>query len=177
MRISEHNIRLVRSARYGTGVALLALLIALAILGGVAASRVQEGMLAQRRAAEQELLAIGREFRNAMISYANATPPGEPNLPHSLDDLLRDPRHPTIQRHLRKIYVDPITGDTQWGLMTLPNNGGIVGIYSLSTAAPIKTSQFDPEFAAFTGKTSYAEWIFAFSPGDVPTTGPRQRSR
>jgi hypothetical protein len=37
---------------------------------------------------------------------------------------------------------------------------GIIGIYSLSTAKPIKIGNFETQFLSFTDKTIYADWVF-----------------
>ncbi|WP_418119363.1 hypothetical protein [Variovorax sp. 350MFTsu5.1] len=79
--------------------------------------------------------------------------------PSSLEDLLKDERFPGIRRHLRKIFVDPMTGKAEWGLVQV--SGRIVGIHSLSTAVPIKQAGFESDEQAFTGAQSYAEWIFS----------------
>lgn len=142
------------------GFTYLGLLIFIAILAVTSAASVKVGALVQRRAAEEELLAIGHEMRIALISYANATPAGQMKQPTSLQDLLKDPRFPNPRRHLRRIYPDPITGTVDWGYLYAANGRGIIGIHSLSLATPIKLAQFDSEFAGFEGKTSYAEWLF-----------------
>jgi len=144
-----------------TGFAFLALLISIAIIGVVAAGTLQLGSILQRRAAEEELLAIGSEFRRALISYSSATSAGQPAAPPTLQALLKDPRYPNIRRHLRKLYFDPLTGNQQWGTVMSIDGKGIVGIYSLSTAAPIKIGNFETQFLSFTGKTSYKDWVFA----------------
>ena len=148
------------------GFAYLALLIALAIMGIAAAASIQLGSILQHREAEEQLLLIGKEFQSALISYANATPPGTSSAPATLEDLLKDPRYPMIRRHLRNIAIDPLTGKATWGTL-VGNNGtgnGIIGIMSLSTATPIKIANFDPDFHQFEGKTSYADWIFMIPP-------------
>ena len=142
------------------GFTFLGLLIIIAIIGLTSATALQVGALLQRRAAEQDLLAIGNEFRNALISYANATPPGQKHFPSSLQDLLKDPRYPNIRRHLRKLYADPLTGKSDWGTVMAPDGSGIIGVYSLSTATPIKIGHFDAPFQDFEGKRSYREWKF-----------------
>jgi type II secretory pathway pseudopilin PulG len=142
------------------GFAYLALLIAIAVIGAVAAGTLQLGAILQRRAAEEELLSIGSEFRRALISYASATPAGQPSAPPTLQALLKDPRYSNIRRHLRKLYVDPLTGSEQWGTVMSIDGKGIVGIYSLSAAVPIKIGNFETQFLSFTDKTSYADWVF-----------------
>jgi type II secretory pathway pseudopilin PulG len=142
------------------GFAYLALLISIAIIGVVAAGTLQLGSILQRRAAEEELLAIGSEFRRALISYSSATPAGQPAAPPTLQALLKDPRYPNMRRHLRKLYFDPLTGSQQWGTVMSIDGKGIVGIYSLSTAAPIKIGNFETQFLSFADKTSYKDWVF-----------------
>lgn len=147
------------------GFTYIGLLIFIAILALTAGSTLQVGVLLQRRVAEQDLLAIGMEFREALISYAKATPVGQDPLPRTFEDLLKDPRYPETQRHLRQVYIDPITGKSEWGIVKSPAGGGIAGVYSLSEAAPIKIGNFLPPFEAFNDKTHYRDWIFSGVPG------------
>lgn len=92
---------------------------------------------------EEQLLFVGHQFRNAFKSYAT-TGPGAGVYPNSLEDLLSDPRSPEIKRHLRKIYIDPMTGNNQWGLIKAPE-GGVMGVYSLSSKEPSKRANFPTE--------------------------------
>lgn len=142
------------------GFTYLGLLILVAIIGIASAATLQMGSILQRRAAEEELLEIGAEFRNALISYANATPVGQKRAPSSLQDLLKDPRYPNPRRHLRKLYADPLTGKEEWGLIEALDGSGIVGVYSLSEARPIKVGNFEAAYQGFEGKTSYRDWKF-----------------
>ena len=143
------------------GYTYLGLMLVIVIIGIASVATLKLGSVLQRQAAEEELLAIGAEFRDALLSYANTTPPGQARSPRVLEDLLKDPRYPRPRRHLRNLYVDPMTGKDTWGTVMAPDGTGIVGIYSLSSAAPLKIGNFDPEFQDFAGKTSYAQWIFA----------------
>lgn len=142
------------------GFTYVGLLILIAIIGIASAATMQVGSVLQRREAEQELLAIGSEFQNALISYANATPAGQLRAPKTLQDLIKDQRNPKPQRHLRKLYVDPITGKEEWGTVHSPDGAGIIGVYSLSEASPIKIGNFDVAFKGFEDKTSYRDWKF-----------------
>ncbi len=101
------------------GFTYLGLLILLAVLGLVGAAGLKMGTLMQRAAAEEELLEIGAQFQDALRSYAAATPPGQKTQPATLQDLLKDPRFPSPRRHLRKIFVDPVTGSAEWGIIYL----------------------------------------------------------
>jgi type II secretory pathway pseudopilin PulG len=155
-----------KSRRTGSdsGFTYLGLLILVGVIGMAAAATLQLGSVLQRRAAEEELLAIGMEFRNALISYANATPVGQTRAPRSLQDLLKDPRYPNPRRHLRKLYADPITGNEEWGTIDAVDGTGIIGIHSLSDAKPIQVDNFAAVFQHFAGKASYLDWIFMIDP-------------
>ena len=152
--------------RRNGGFTYLGLIILIAIIGIASAASLQMGSILERRAAEEALLDIGAEFRNALISYSAATPVGQATLPQSLQDLLKDDRYPSPRRHLRKLYADPMTGMEEWGAITTPSPGGagIVGVYSLSQSIPIKVGNFDVPFQDFQGKTSYRDWVFMAAP-------------
>ncbi|MBC3874901.1 type II secretion system protein [Undibacterium sp. LX15W] len=142
------------------GFTYIGLLILLALMGITTVAAIHLGFIMQRRSAEQELLEIGREYKNAFISYAIATPVGANRYPKSLEDLLLDPRYTQKKRHLRKIYIDPINDDNTWGLIKSPDGTGIIGVHSLSNAQPIKVGNFDDEFIQFADKRSYRDWVF-----------------
>jgi type II secretory pathway pseudopilin PulG len=154
----------MQGSGYGRGFTYIGLLILIAVIGVAATASVQLGVVLQRRAAEEQLLDIGMQFRNALISYANATPVGQKRAPSSLQDLLKDPRYPNPRRHLRKLDADPLTGKEEWGIVSWPDGSGIAGVYSLSKACPIKIGRFDAPFQSFEGKTSYQDWLFAVDP-------------
>ena len=144
------------------GFSYIGLLILIMILGVTTAATLTAGAAMQRRVAEEELLFIGEQFQMALKSYADSTPAGGRSYPRQLVDLAKDPRFPTTKRHLRKIYIDPLTGSNDWGIVTAPE-GGISGIYSRSQETPIRTSGFPPTLSVSEGAKSYAEWVF-FAP-------------
>jgi type II secretory pathway pseudopilin PulG len=142
------------------GFTYLSLVILLAIIGLVGAAALKVEALMARAAAEEELLETGAAFSAALDSYAAATPQGKPTQPPTLQDLLKDTRFPTIRRHLRKVFIDPISGKAEWGITYIGDKTGIVGIYSLSQAQPLKLANFDDRFQNFENKQHYAEWKF-----------------
>ena len=142
------------------GFTYLSLVILLAIIGLVGAAALKVEALMARAAAEEELLETGAAFSAALDSYAAATPEGKPTQPPTLQDLLKDTRFPTIRRHLRKVFIDPISGKAEWGITYIGDKSGIVGIYSLSQAQPLKLANFDDRFQNFENKQHYAEWKF-----------------
>ncbi len=156
------------------GFTYLGLIILVAIIGLVGAATLKVGSLLQRAAAEEELLETGAAFSEALKSYAAATPLGQPRQPKTLQDLLRDPRYPNVRRHLRKIFVDPITGKAEWGVMYLGDKVGVIGVYSLSNAKPLKIANFDARFTNLENKQRFSEWKFML-PGQAATLLPSQR--
>jgi type II secretory pathway pseudopilin PulG len=146
--------------RRSAGFTYLSLIILIAIIGLVTATTLRVGVLLQRSAAERELLNIGAQFGDALQSYAQATPPGQPVQPPSLKELLHDPRFPAMRRHLRKIFVDPMTGKAEWGIQYASGTTGVVAVYSLSDAKPIKIANFPARFQAFAGKQRLSDWRF-----------------
>ena len=142
------------------GFTYLGLLVLVAILALVSVAALKLGAVSQRRLNEQALLETGAAFAAALRSYARATPRGQADAPTTLQDLLKDPRFPGTVRHLRKIFIDPLTGNDEWGLVRDPDGDGIVGVYSLFKGRPIKLANFDDRFADFEGKLDYSEWRF-----------------
>lgn len=149
----------------------MSVLILLVIIAMVSATTLQLGRTMHRRAAEQELLDIGTAFSDALDSYQRMTPAGRPATPHSLQDLLKDPRFPGTVRHLRELYTDPITGRNEWGIIQVAEGSGILGVYSLSEARPIKVANFDARFQNFNGKTSYRQWEFLSAQASATLAG------
>ncbi len=146
------------SLRNQRGFTYLGLLLMMAIAGiGLAAAGItwHNQIRAEK---EKELLFVGDQFRKAINSYYQNTPSDIYSYPATLEDLLLDKRYPNVKRHLRKLYPDPITGTTQWGLVK--QQGRIIGVYSLSTSHPIKMAGFVGDNRSFKGATSYRKWVF-----------------
>jgi type II secretory pathway pseudopilin PulG len=145
------------------GFAYVLLLIAIGVIGVVAAATLHMGSQIARRDAEQSLLTIGMEFQQALRSYAavpvGATAPAIARGPQTLEELLKDSRVPFTRRYLRQIYADPLTGRDTWGLVKDPA-GFILGIYSLADGKPIKQTGFELTQASFEESGGYATWVF-----------------
>jgi type II secretory pathway pseudopilin PulG len=138
------------------GFVLLLPLLAVALIAGVSAHSLQLASQISRRSAEQQLLFVGTEFEKALLGYAGL---GGISGPTTLEDLLKDSRHPGIRRHLRRIYEDPMSGGSEWGLIRDPA-GRIVGIYSLAAGTPIQQKGFANGYEHFEAADSYAQWVF-----------------
>ena len=153
-----------RRAMRQRGFTYIALLLAVAVHGAVLAAAASVWHTAQKRERERELLFIGDQFRSAIRAYATTGPGTTGQLPRTLDDLLLDPRFPGARRHLRKLYVDPMTWKAEWGLVRTPDGHGILGVYSLSPGTPLKTANFRPADRALEGAASYSDWKFVYKP-------------
>jgi len=114
-----------------------------------------------QRTQEDELLRKGDAIRRAIEAYVKADPARA--FPKSFDDLLRDPRASFVRRFLRDAYRDPMTSNGEWQLIS-GSGGELYGVYSASTAAPLKKDGFPDDYASFALQTSYQDWKFAYYP-------------
>ena len=136
------------------GFTYLVALLAIAVAGSGVAAVGESWAHARQREKEAELLWIGEQFRQAIGLYYHRTPGALKRYPEKLEDLLDDRRFPTVQRYLRRLYVDPISGEAEWGVVRA-TEGGIMGVHSLSELSTRKQ----------VGQArSYAEWKFVYEP-------------
>jgi type II secretory pathway pseudopilin PulG len=156
------------SARVARGFTYLTAIFLVGILAGGLALIGEMWHTASLREKEAELLFVGHQYRKAIERYYLA---GPRQYPRTLGALLKDPRKPTTERYLRRPYVDPITGKEEWGVVKAPD-GGIMGVYSLSDEAPLKTGNFRMRDREFEGRAKYSEWQFAFIVGSPTATKP-----
>jgi hypothetical protein len=117
-----------------------------------------------------QLLQAGTEIQRALKQYRDSSP-GAQRYPMKLEELLEDRRQLTTRRYLRRLYRDPMTGNTDWGLVTQPD-GSIVGVHSRSTARPMKIANFPPDQEDFADRAKYSEWVFR---ADVESTAAPAR--
>lgn len=155
------------------GFTYLALLFAVAICGIALAAVGVVWSTERQRERERELLFIGEQFQAAIGSYYENSPGLVKRYPAKLDDLLKDNRFLGVQRHLRQIYTDPMSGTREWGLVPAPE-GGIMGVFSTAMARPIKQAGFDERFFQFDGREHYTEWRFVYRP--IATAGAVRRN-
>ena len=145
------------------GFTYIGVMVLVVLMGVALAAAGQVWHTLQQREKEQELLFIGQQFRLALDRYSKHTPGQASRAPLTLEELLQDPRHPGVQRYLRKIYPDPMTGKAEWGLITGPG-GQIYGVHSLSDDEPLKKSNFRLADKPFEGKMKYSDWVFMHGP-------------
>lgn len=162
----------IRGVSHTEGFAYLWTLLAVALMGVGLTVVGQVYSTSLHREQEQELLFIGREFREALGRYhAVRMTGGREDYPSALEELLKDPRSPAALRHLRKLYIDPMTGKAEWGVVRL--DGKIVGIHSLSSQLPLKQDGFEVAEASFKKAQHYSDWIFTY-PADLLLKEERQ---
>jgi type II secretory pathway pseudopilin PulG len=160
--------------KYCRGFTYVALLLGVAIVGVWIAATASVWHLTLQREKEQELLFIGNEFRAAINHYWRSSGATARRYPMHLEDLLQDERLAEKRRHLRRIYTDPMTGKSEWGLIRL-KDGQIIGVRSLSEQEPIKKAGFRVRDQGFVGKTRYTDWLFIAVPSataGAPTARP-----
>ena len=145
-----------------SGFTYIGLLILIAIMGVMLATIGTFWHTTQQRFREKQLLFIGNQFSQAITAYHQNTPGTAKQYPKKLEDLLADKRYPITARYLRKIFADPITGSTEWGLIK-GADGGIAGVYSLSDMEPIKKDNFGKGNATFANKKHYSDWRFVIN--------------
>ena len=164
-KISLRTLSVSRTRLPGTtfrscsGFTYIGLLIAVALAGVLLASTATIWHQVRQRENELQLLFVGKQFGMAIGSYYDSTPGSVKQYPKTLEDLIVDRRTPFVKRHLRKIFYDPVTDTTDWGLVKNPEQG-IIGIYSRSEIEPLKKENFSKLFARFAEKKHYSEWKF-----------------
>jgi len=157
------------SSKCQHGFTYLGLLVAVVVMGLLLtmASRVWNTTVQRER--EAQLLWVGHAYRNAIASYYFRG--GQ--FPQSLQQLLQDDRSPVPLRHLRQLYLDPMTGAADWTLISDPISQRIMGVASSSKATPIKRQGFELVDAVFADTDCYCAWQFIYWPRRfLPSTAP-----
>lgn len=151
------------------GFTYLGVLFAIAILAGGLGLAGEMWDTTARRDREADLLFVGHQYRVAIQRYYLSGP--QRQYPPSLEALLKDPRLPGVERYLRRLYEDPVTGAP---MVPIPGpQGGIVGVRSASEEKPLKIAGFKVRDAAFEGKQKYSDWQFVFTPAAAPAATPK----
>jgi type II secretory pathway pseudopilin PulG len=156
-----------------SGFTYVAFLVFVALSGAGLAAYGEFASHTAQREKEAELLFRGEQIRNAIASYYRK----EQRYPQALAELLEDKRFPMPVRHLRRLYRDPMSGETDWGLVEAPGGAGVMGVHSRSEDAPIKSGNFSAQNAEFEKAAKYADWKFVHSPPALPRNFEKSASR
>jgi type II secretory pathway pseudopilin PulG len=145
------------------------IVLALAALGAVEAG--QRLVDSRQRDTEEELLFVGEQYRQAILSYWRQGPGGAHSWPMQLEDLVEDRRFPQPRRHLRKLYADPMAPQTPWAVVRSGN--GVIGVYSQAGGVPFRQTGFAEIQKGFDNAQRYSEWRFTVAlPVSTPAPKP-----
>jgi len=155
------------------GLSLLLILIMVAVVSLSAAVAGSTWRTIMQRSREVELLFRGDQYRRALESYATAklggaagkSTGGVGQLPTELEQLLKDPRFPEPRKHIRQLFLDPMTG-AEFELIRTGGGsiGPIRGVRSTSELEPFKKDGFAKDYDKFKGAASYQSWEFVYQP-------------
>lgn len=159
MRPGRRGARAQRGFTYfGVLIAVVLIGLSLTVVGTVARTEMQ-------REREAQLLWVGNQYRLALTDYYQHN---GGQLPQTLQDLVANKADTTLpHRYIRTLYPDPMTGLPNWNLLVLPG-GGIYGVSSSSTQAPLKLKNFRDRDAGFEDATCYKNWQFVVSSRRLP---------
>lgn len=115
------------------GFTYLGLLFAVALTSAALAQIGQHWSGAMQRERERELIFRGQQIAAAIASYHAAPAVAEPAWPRGLGELLEDRRAAVPLHHLRRAFIDPVTGKADW-VPILDDAGGWHGVHSRSDA-------------------------------------------
>ncbi len=147
------------------GFTYLGLLFALVVIGLALGAAGTLWSVSKKRDREQQLLWTGGEIRRAIAHYQQAGPAGIKIFPRTLEDLVEDRRGPLLVRHLRRAYLDPMTGG-EWQMIR-GVDGELLGVASRSTGVPMKQQGFTEQDRAFANAGCYCDWRFVYVPVPV----------
>lgn len=145
------------------GLIYAALLLTLAVMAAGSTVLARYWSEAVKREREEELMRIGAEFVRAIGAYYEGSTGTVKAYPPTLEALLEDTRYLQVRRHLRKVPRDPITLSADWGLVPAPD-GGLMGVYSRSTQAPLKQTQWPPWVEVRGAPGRYMDMRFVYVP-------------
>ena len=137
----------------------MAVLVAVAIAAAGSLTALRYGASQQQREKESWLLFVGHEYRVALERYAAAGVGAPGQGPRELEDLLVDRRGREPVHHLRRLYLDPMTGRADWVLLR-DGGGRIIGLHSSSDRVPFRRSGFGRPGKGFEKATTYRGWVF-----------------
>lgn len=145
------------------GFSYVVVMFLVAVLSIMSVRALETTLTRERRDKEAQLLEVGTAYMIAIRLHYEGAPGTAKSYPAELKELLRDNRLTRPTRPLRKLYRDPMTGSTQWGLV-LDANDHVTGVYSLSDAKPYKQDGFPDYLAEFKGAQRYSDWKFVYQP-------------
>jgi len=142
------------------GFTYFGVLVLVTLIGLMLATAGEFASQQAQRERETELLFVGHQYRDAIGRYVQLNH----HFPPHLDDLVSDSSGGvTVAHYLRKRYRDPMAPETDWVVIGAAD-GGIQGVASSSSRAPLKRAGFDPGDVDFDKAEKYADWAFVYDP-------------
>ncbi|MEO6278466.1 type II secretion system protein [Roseateles sp.] len=153
------------------GYSYLAVLFLVAVTAAGLAALGQAWSTAAQRERERELQFRGGEIARAIAAYARATPNPPEQYPKTLAELLVDARGIQTRHHLRRLYVDPFTGQADWELVSEAGQPGAFGaVRSRSDHALLREFGSDGAQVRVAHDLLFAARAYAANPN--PAAGP-----
>lgn len=128
----------IQSGKQQGGFAYMALLVVIAASLMSLSAAMPDKYQQAKREREAQLLFAGEQYSNAIRLFYENPFVSVKRYPDNFDELLEDKRTPKPMHHLRKLFPDPMTGSTEWGLVKNAENQ-IMGVYSLAKGQPLRT--------------------------------------
>lgn len=147
------------------GAAWILVLMTLAVVSAAGAVVAQRWSDQISRHKERELLRVGNLYAQALARYRAVSPGADPRYPQALEDLLLDTRFVGVQRHLRRLYPDPVTGAPDWILLR-DARGDIIGLRSRSAQRPWARVPQRLSHVDLPAADRHTDWLF------TPRTSP-----
>ncbi len=151
----RHGSALMRHQR---GWALLSMVLASVLVSVAATTAFMSMRLERERERQLELLSVGRSIVLALRSYNRAKWATQPEWPKDLSELVEDRRSARVERHLRRIPIDPLTGKAEWAVIRQGDR--IIGVHSPARVKPMVRRGFHPEQSAFERAETVSQWRF-----------------
>ena len=142
------------------GFAYLVVLFIAVALGLASTITYENYSTLAKREREAQWLFAGQQYQQALASYYHQSPNGLKSLPTKLDDLIKDSRFVSVKRHLRQLYIDPMTQDT-WQLL-LNDNQQIIGVVSASAEPILQSAKIAQLLPSAENIATYADLKFMF---------------
>ena len=155
-----------KSKQAQQGLAYLVVLFIAVALGLASTITYENYSTLAKREREAQWLFVGQQYQQAIASYYHQSPNGLKSLPTKLDDLVKDSRFVSVKRHLRQLYIDPIT-QASWQLL-LNDNQQIIGVVSASKEPILQSAKIAQMLPNAENVATYAELKFVFEPKANP---------
>ena len=165
---SGKRVQILRKPRSQRGMTYLLLLFILALGGAGMAALGERWEVAAQREREAELHFRGGQFSQALASWRDTPAAGRQPAPRTLEDLLADERVSPPVHHLRQLYTDPFTKQTDWELLRNPQ-GQIVAVASRSRRPALRRQGLALRAGANPAEPAVGDWLFAADPPGVST--------